>query len=45
MTLFDPQWTCREMQQAREFWICSLMKVSIQKNHRLGRIWQAEFAG
>jgi hypothetical protein len=43
--LFDLQWKCREMQQAREFWIYSLTEINISKNHRLGRIWQAAFAG
>ena len=35
----------REMQQAREFWICGLMKINSQKYHRLGSVWQAVFAG
>ena len=45
MTLFDRQWKCREMKQAREFWICSLTKINVSKNHRLGRNWQAAIAG
>lgn len=45
MTFFDPQWTCREMQQACEFWIYSLMEINVSKNHRLGRSWQAAIAG
>lgn len=45
MTLSDPQWTCREMHQAREFWIYSLTEINFPNNHRLGRIWQAAFAG
>lgn len=45
MTLFDPQWTCREMHQVREFWIYSLTEINDSENHRLGRVWQAAFAG
>lgn len=45
MTLFDPQWKCREVHQAREFWLYSLMEMNVSKNHRLGGIWQAAFAG
>lgn len=45
MTLFDPQWTCREMHQAREFWIYILIEFNFSNNHRPGRIWQAAFAG
>lgn len=41
----DPKRSCREMQQAREFWIDSLMEINGSKNYRLGRIWQAAVAG
>lgn len=45
MTLFDPKRPWRELQQARDFWIYSLMEINGSKNYRLGRIWQATFAG
>ncbi|SDN73542.1 hypothetical protein SAMN04487951_107255 [Vreelandella arcis] len=45
MMSFEPERTCREMQQAREFWICSLIKANSQNNHRVGKIWQAAFIG
>jgi len=38
MAAFDPKRTFREMQQAREFWIYSLMEINISKNQRFGEI-------
>lgn len=34
-----------EMQQEGEFWLYCLMEINIKKNHRLGRMWWAAFAG
>ncbi|OAL59344.1 hypothetical protein A6R74_03800 [Halomonas sp. ALS9] len=45
MMLFDPKRTFMEMQQEREFWLYCLMEINIKKNHRLGRMWWAAFAG
>ena len=45
MTLFEPQLKFKEIQQVREFWIYRLVEINFSKNHRLGRIWQAAFAG
>lgn len=39
MADIDPERTFWKMQQAREFWIYSLMEINGSKNHRLGRIW------
>lgn len=45
MSDFDPKRSFLEMQQEREFWLYSLMEINNFKNHRLGIIWQAAYAG
>lgn len=41
----DPKQPCWEMLQAREFWLYGLMGNNSPKDHRLGRIGKAAFAG
>tara|TARA_R110002012_G_scaffold59059_2_gene154157 strand:- start:4685 stop:4894 length:210 start_codon:yes stop_codon:yes gene_type:complete len=41
----DPEQTFREMQQAHEFRLYCLMEINNPKDHRLGNVWQAVFAG
>lgn len=45
MTDNDPERSFLKMEQASEFWLYSLIKINNSKNHRLGRSWQAAFAG
>ena len=40
----DLERTFMEMQQESEFWLYGLMEINDQKDHRLGRIYQAAFA-
>lgn len=44
-TEHDPERPCRRIKQELEFLSYSLIKINIEKNHRLERIWQAAFAG
>lgn len=41
----DSERTFLEMQPEREFWLDGLMEMNSLKDHRLGRTWQAAFAG
>ncbi|AZM96577.1 hypothetical protein [Vreelandella venusta] len=45
MADIDPKRSFLKMEQASEFLLYGLIKINNSRNHRLGRSWQAAFAG